>query len=213
MTYPQLQRPARKSFLSNIMASDIGKEQWKILCKKAVASYWTRLYRDEIKSKKTLKYLSVRGLCVGHSHLVWQDLGTVSAVRRAVIKARFLTRVYLLQSNRHIFSNKTTDPNCRLCQLDVEDTRHVVTRCPAYHVIRTVTTGQLKKIIIDNSDIYIWKTHFSDWESFLRTIICPDIIRVMIPELSCVISSLEAISRDNFYKVHTKRLFLMKQQE
>ena len=64
----------RKSFLSNIMASDIGKEQWKILCKKAVASYWTRLYRDDIKNKKTLKYLSVRGLRVGHSHLVWQDL-------------------------------------------------------------------------------------------------------------------------------------------
>ena len=65
----------RKSFLSNIMASDIGKEQWKILCKKAIASYWTRLYRDDIKNKKTLKYLSVRGLRVGHSHLVWQDLG------------------------------------------------------------------------------------------------------------------------------------------
>ena len=120
--------------------------------------------------------------------------------------------VYLLQSDRHIFSNKTTDPNCRLCQLEVEDTRHVVTRCPAYNVIRTVTTEQLKKIIIDNSDIYIWKTHFSDWESFLRIIICPDIIQVMIPQLSCVIGSLEAISRDYFYKVHTKRLFLMKQQ-
>ena len=198
--------------LSNIMVSDIGKEQWKSLCKNAVASYWTRLYRDDIKNKKTLKYLSVRGLRVGHSHLVWQDLETVSAVRKGVIKARFLTGVYLLQLNRHIFSNKTTDPNCRLCQLEVEDTRHLVTGCPAYHVIRTVTTEQLKKIIIDNSDIYIWKTHFSDWESFLRIIICPDIIRVMIPELSCVIGSLEAISRDYFYKVHTKRLFLMKQQ-
>ena len=35
--------------LSNIMVSDIGKEQWKSLCKNAVASYWTRLYRDDIK--------------------------------------------------------------------------------------------------------------------------------------------------------------------
>ena len=62
-------------------------------------------------------------------------------------------------------------------------------------MIRTVTTGQLKKIIIDNSG----KTHFSDWESFLRIIICPDVINwVMIPELSCVISSQEVISRDYF---------------
>ena len=80
-------------------------------------------------------------------------------------------------------------------------------------MIRTVTTGQLKKIIIDNSDIYIWKTHFSDWESFLRIIICPDIICVMVPELSCVLSSVEEISRDYFYKMLTKRLFLMTKQE
>ena len=48
-------------------------------------------YRDDIKYKKTLKYLSVRELRVGHSHLVWQDLWTVSAVRKGVVKARFLT--------------------------------------------------------------------------------------------------------------------------
>ena len=90
--------------LSNIMASDIGKEQWKILFKKALASYWVRLFGDDIKNKTTLKYLSVplRGLRIGQSHLVWQDLETVSAVRKGVIKARFLTGVYLLQSNRHI---------------------------------------------------------------------------------------------------------------
>ena len=56
--------------LSNFMASDIGKEQWKILCNKALASYWTKLYGVDIKTKKTLKYLSVRRLRVGHSHLV-----------------------------------------------------------------------------------------------------------------------------------------------
>ena len=89
----------------------------------------------------------------------------------------------------------------------MEDTHHVVTRYPAYHAIRTVTTGQLKKIIIDNSDTYMSKTPFSDLESFLRIIICPDIIWVMVPELSCVISSVEEISRDYFNKVHTKSLF------
>ena len=76
-------------------------------------------------------------------------LDTVSAVKNGVIQARFLTGVYLLQSNRHVFSNKTVDPNCRLCQLGVEDIHHVVTRYPAYHNIRTLTTSQLKNIIID----------------------------------------------------------------
>ena len=95
----------------------------------------------------------------------------------------------------------------------MEDIHNVVTRCPAYHDIRTLTTSQLKNIIIDNSDICVWKTHFSNWDNLLRIIICPDVIRVMVPELSSVISSVEDLSRDFFYKIHTKRLFLMKKQE
>ena len=66
--------------------------------------------------------------------------------------------------------------------------------------IRTLTTSQLKYIFIDNSDICVWKTHFSNWDSLLRIIVCPDIIRVMVPELSSVISSVEDLSRDCFIK-------------
>ena len=199
--------------LSSLIATEIGKEQWKIQCKKAVALYWMNMFMDDIKSKKTLRYLSERGLRVGHSHLVWQNLETVSAVRKGVIKARFLPGVYLLQSNKHVFSNKTVDPNCRLCQLDVEDIHHVVTRCPAYHCVRTLTISRFKNIIIDNSDVGVWKSYFSKWEMFTKTIICPDIIRSTVPELSSVISSVEDLSRDFFYKIHAKRLFLLKQQE
>ena len=144
---------------------------------------------------------------MGHSHLVWQNLDTVSAVRIGVIKARFLMGVYLLQSNRHAFSNKTVDANCRLCQLGVEDIHHVIIRCPTYHNIRTLTTSQLKNIIIDKSDICVLKAHFSNWDNVLRIIICPDIIRVMVPELSSVISSVEDLSKDCFYNIHRKRLF------
>ena len=153
-----------------------------------------------IENKKTLKYLPVGGLRIGHSQLVWQDLETMSAVRKGVIKARFITRVYLLQLIRHInvYSKKTVDPNCRLCQLGVEDTHHVVTRCPACQTIRTVTTRQLKKIIIDNSDTCVWNTALSEWENYLRIIICLDIVRVMVPDLSSVISSVEDLSRDYF---------------
>ena len=65
---------------------------------------------------------------------------------------------------------------CPACQLGVEDIHHVVTRCPAYHDIQTLTASQLKNIIIDNSDICVWKTHFSNWDNLLRIIICPEVI-------------------------------------
>ena len=198
--------------LSQLIASVIGKLQWKNICKQAIESYWTKLYVDDIKTKKTLKYLSVRGLRIGRTHLVWQNLESVSAVRKGVVKARFLTGVYILQSSRHVFSNRTVDPNCRLCQLEEEDIRHVVTRCPAFHSIRTLTINQLMNLVVGNSNISVWNSHFREWESFLRIIICPDNIRHMVPELSTVINSVEELSRDFFYKTHTKRLFLMKQQ-
>ena len=88
-----------------------------------------------------------------------------------------------------MFSNRTLDPNCRLCQLEVEDTRQVVTRCPAFHSIRTLTINQLMNFVIGNSNIDVWNSHFKEWESFLRIIICADNIRHMVPELSTVINS------------------------
>ena len=54
-----------------------------------------------------------------------------------------------------MFSNRTVDPNCRLCQLEVEDIRHVVTR-PAFHSIRTFTISQLMNVVIDNRCIDVW---------------------------------------------------------
>ena len=67
-------------------------------------------------------------------------------------------------------------------------------------------------LVTDNSNIDVWNSHFREWESFLGIIICPDNIRHMVSELSTVINSVEELSRDFFYKTHTKRLFLVKQQ-
>ena len=106
---------------------------------------WTRVYVNDIKAKKTLNYLSVCRLRAGSTHRVWQNLKTVAGVGNAVIKVRFLTAVYMLQSSKHVFSNKTVDPTCRLCQLDVKDIRHMVTRCPAFRIIRASTCNQAQR--------------------------------------------------------------------
>ena len=98
--------------LSQHIASVIGKLQWKNICKQAIESYRIKLYVDDIKTKKTSRYLSVCGLCVSRTPLVWQNLESVSAVRKGIVKARFLTGVYILQSSRCVFSNRTVDLNC-----------------------------------------------------------------------------------------------------
>ena len=53
--------------LVKLMASDIGKERWKIICKKAMVAIGRGcLWMIKKKTKKTLKHLSVRGLLIGH---------------------------------------------------------------------------------------------------------------------------------------------------
>ena len=76
--------------LNSLFASNIGKQQWENMCRKAIVGYWTTVYVNVIKTKKTLKYLSVCQLRVGFTHLVWQNIETVAAVRKAIIKARFV---------------------------------------------------------------------------------------------------------------------------
>ena len=42
------------------------------MCVKAVDSFWTKQLGSDIKTKKTLKYLSVQNLRIGH--LVWRTV-------------------------------------------------------------------------------------------------------------------------------------------
>ena len=45
--------------------------------RKAIVGYWMRVYVNNIKTKKTLKYLSVCQLRNGSTHLVWQNIETI----------------------------------------------------------------------------------------------------------------------------------------
>lgn len=157
-----------------------------------------------------MNYLSVCQLREGSTHRVWQNLETVADVRKATIKVRFLTSVYMLQSSKHVFSNKTVDPTCRLCQLDVEDICHIVTRCPAFHGNRASTLTKLREVISEYRDII----NINNWDSFLNIIIDPTCVAVLVPELRDDISAaVEEISRTFFFNIHVKRLHILKQLE
>ena len=70
-------------------------------------SYTSRVHVNNIKTKKTLKYHSVWQLRVRSTHLVWQSTETVAAVRKAVIKAGFLTGVVSLGERWRINTTRT----------------------------------------------------------------------------------------------------------
>ena len=82
---------------------------------------------------------------------MWNSLDSEAEVRKCVIKARILTVVYILQSNRHPFSGKAIDSTCQLCCLEEEDIYHMVTLCPAFHDIRMSSVERLKQIVVEQS--------------------------------------------------------------
>ena len=78
--------------LSQLVCSNYNKLQWKHIYFKAINNVWTKQFVCEIKTKKTLKYLSVYNLQIGTSHLVWRSLdASVPDVRKGIIRNRILT--------------------------------------------------------------------------------------------------------------------------
>ena len=104
---------------------------------------------SEIKTKKTLKYLSVNNLRIGTTHLVWRTIdSSVSDVRKEMVKARILTGTYILQKNRQSFSNGSVNAVCPHCCFEDEDLLHMLARCPAFYAIRSSTIHTLRDIIV-----------------------------------------------------------------
>lgn len=90
--------------VSQLLTSSISKLQWKSSYNKAIGQFWTRQYINDIKTKKTLRFLNIKTLHTGITHLVWSSIESETEVTKGVIriiKARVLTGVYILQSNRH----------------------------------------------------------------------------------------------------------------
>ena len=54
--------------LSQLIALNLEKLRWKIMSRKAVETFCSKVYVNDIKSKKTLRHLSVRDLRVGRTH-------------------------------------------------------------------------------------------------------------------------------------------------
>ena len=159
------------------------------------------------------EYLYPSLLRIGYTHLVWNSLDSEAEVRKDVTKARILTGVYILQSNRHPFSGKTIDSMCQLCCLEEEDLYYMVTLCPAFHDIRMYSVERLKQIVVKQSGGSVWCSTFESWDTIMKVLICPDCVTPLVPRLSYSLNNIENVSRTLFYKVHLKRLKLLGQRE
>ena len=66
--------------------------------------------------------MSCDHLAIGDSHPVWTlPLRSRPEVRKGIVKSRIITGTYILQIDRHKFSQYNIDPNCPLCKTEEEN--------------------------------------------------------------------------------------------
>ena len=82
----------------------------------SVKTYWRESLVHDAQCRRTLKFLAYENILLGEVHLVWDSTeNSVIDVRKAIMKARLLSGMCLLQTNIHRFSQYREDPTCRLC--------------------------------------------------------------------------------------------------
>ena len=164
------------------------------MCTRVINSFWTKQLVCDIKTKKTLKYLSIHNLRVGTTHMVWKTVqSSVTDVKKAVVKARLLTGTYILQKNSQAFSNGTVDAVCGHCRLEEEDLLHLLSRCLPFYSIRESTVRSLKDIVISHMSIDIWNQIFRVWVFVLKTLMCVKSVLRSLPELKNIQDKIERL--------------------
>ena len=143
---------------------------------------------------------------------LWKEIMTIRQVKRGIVKTRILIGTYTLQSHRNTFS-RSVDPTCPHCQLEAEDLRHMICRCPVFHEDRVPSVKRLKQTVMQEVSSSIWDFYFTDWENKLKVLVCPDTIRKVIPELTSIVSKTEQLLETISPNIHVKKLRLQQKRE
>ena len=134
---------------------------WKYICKKAITLFWTENLQKMLQDKTSLRNVNTKDLKVGSTHLVWTSLpSNVADLRKGRAKCRMLTGTYLVQKDKHRFSNGRVDPICPLCGVGDEDIEHMLTRCSALHCIRKDQFTRFKELVISYIGTDAWSQTF-----------------------------------------------------
>ena len=99
----------------SLFEQEFSKSEWKELMNRSINSSVEAVWKSEIKSKSSLKYVNPDSLKVGQSHPVWSTVRcNIMDNKSARLKCKLLTGTYILQGNRNAFNQHAVDPTCKL---------------------------------------------------------------------------------------------------
>ena len=183
------------------------KISWKKLARKEVDKCWLKRLQNDATAKTTLKYLAIKHLEVGTSHLLMKMKSkTRIAVKKSIIKARIITGTLVLQKDRHRFNKFDISSICPVCRLEDEDIIHFILKCPLLAGSRQEPFRWLKNEVINNSEDGTWLSIFNNDERITTLIIdCRNNSETFM-ESTSVMDRIEEISIELCYSLYVGRL-------
>ena len=134
------------------------KTAWKSLVNGTITTYWRESFLQDALCKSTLNFLAYDNISLGEVHPVWVSTeNSVTDVRKAIVKARFLTAACLLQTKIYRFSQYREDPTCKLCKQQEEDKFHMLLYCALLTDTRLNSFKVLRDFVKYHIEHETWK--------------------------------------------------------
>jgi hypothetical protein len=121
-----------------------------------ICKYWKAIISEGASSKSSLQCFN-RPLSPGDTHNIWISASTDSiSIKKACVKARLVTGVYVLQKDRSKLYGSRVKPECVLCKDGDEDRNHFILKCRTLDNVRTVFMTKLKNIFIKIGHVWLY---------------------------------------------------------
>ncbi len=96
-------------------------------------------------------------LSIGTPHPLWQNVNSAFFdIKKAITKAKLITKTYTLQINKARFNKYKVDPTCPVCGTDVETLEHFILHCPSLQRERMYNLEKIGEFIAEISDRNTW---------------------------------------------------------
>ena len=177
------------------------------MLKESVNLYVEKKWKEEIKEKRSLKYLNPDSLKVGQTHHVYSTVRpNKEDIKRSELKVKLLLSTYTFQSNNSVFNQHGVDPTCRLCKNDPESREHFIAKC-TFKSLQDIRRKYLRLFQKTINNENTGEEKILDFNMFTQIVL--DSSHQDVSSTVCISpvskERLEFLSREYLWKIHIAR--------
>ena len=186
------------------------QSNWSWLCCGVIVqtAHWKEELTSQAIGNTTLVNLSLE-LSIDTLHPLWQNVNSAFFdIKKAIIKAKLVTKTYTLHVNKAQFNKYRVDPTFPVCKTDVETLEHFILHCPSLQRERLEKTGEF---ITEISDRNTWTYIAADDFRAVRFILDASNFIDVLPALkrTQILHHMEHLTRNLCYDLHRRRAVIL----